>query len=276
MRTLQQFVTGNIKGVILDIDGVLRRGREPISGSIEAVKHLSEAGIGICLLTNNSTKTREEISGEIEKMGFPRLPVINSGYASAVYISVNHGPSRILVVGELGLMEELKLEGHDPVMAGSSDRFDLLDLEGSVDPSIDIVLAGMDRSISYRKIADALLHIRNGAVFIATNSDPTFPMENGLVLPGAGSTIAPIIASTGVDPIVIGKPDPLGTRLSISLMGMEPDDVLVVGDRPDTDIEAGSRAGCRIMRVLTGEIGPLRETTVPEYPDLLSLVTDIL
>lgn len=269
-------MTENIRGVILDIDGVLRRGRRPIKGSIEAVNRLAESGIEICLLTNNSTKTRKAISAEIEEMGFPNMPVINSGYASAVYITEKHGPSKILVVGEEGLMEELTLEGHDPAAAGDPDRYDIGDLKGSLDPSIDIVLAGMDRHLSYEKIVDALLHIRNGALFIGTNSDPTFPMEDGLVLPGAGSTLAPIIFSSGISPTIIGKPDPFGTLLSVRELGLVPENVLVVGDRPDTDIEAGIKAGCRVIRVLTGDVGPMKDPNAPEYPDLAEAVNAIL
>ncbi|MGA1821866.1 MAG: HAD-IIA family hydrolase [Thermoplasmatota archaeon] len=265
-----------IRGAVLDIDGVLRRGQQPIKGSIEAVQRLVAAGIRIILLTNNSTKTRDSISEEIETMGFPRIPVVSSGYATAVYIKREFGPSRVLVVGEEGLMEELRLQGHDPVKAGDAGRFDIRNLKRSIDTTIDIVVAGMDRSLSYGKIADALLHIRNGAEFMGTNSDPTFPMEDGMVLPGAGSTLAPIVFSSGIDPLIIGKPDPFGTLLAVEQIGLRPEEVIVVGDRPDTDIKAGISAGCMVARVLTGEVGPLDEPSSPEYPDLLSAVDALL
>lgn len=254
-----------MKGIIIDIDGVLRRGKDIIPGSIEAVNGLVEMGLKICYLTNNSTKTRTQVLSSLTKMGFPKATIVTSAQAAADFILFKRSHARCLVVGEEGLFKELKAAGHKPTHAGNVNtrkRF-------------DFVVAGLDRSLSYDKIRDALHAIEKGAQFIATNTDPTLPVEGGKVLPGAGTTIAAIVECSGVDPIVIGKPKPFSTRLALSKMKLEPEDVLMIGDRYDTDIAAGKAAGCQVAMVLSGDIKEVDDLDLDVYPDLLTLFKEI-
>jgi ribonucleotide monophosphatase NagD (HAD superfamily) len=80
---------------------------------------------------------------------------------------------------------------------------------------------------------------------------------------------------TGVDPIIVGKPEPFSTRLALSKMGLDPEDVLMVGDRVDTDIAAGLAAGCEVAMVLTGDVKEVKDRSIPVYKDLLSLSLDL-
>jgi 4-nitrophenyl phosphatase len=235
-----------LKGIILDIDGVLRRGKDPIPGSIEAVEGFLEKGISVCYLTNNSTRTRDDMLSSLMEMGFPECLIITSAEAAADFILIERSHSRCLVV---------------PVYAGQ--------VTGKKD--FDFVVAGLDRGLTYDKIKDAMKAIRKGAIFIATNNDPTLPIEGGEVVPGAGATIAAIMECTGVDPIIIGKPEPFSTRLALSKMGLDPEDVLMVGDRVDTDIAAGLAAGCDVAMVLTGDVKEVKDTSFPVYQDLNEL-----
>lgn len=254
-----------MKGIILDIDGVLRRGKDPIPGSIEAVNGFIEMGISVCYLTNNSTRTRDDLMSSLVEMGFPECMIITSAEAAADFILIERSHSRCLVVGEEGLYKELKIARHRPVYAGQ--------VTGR--KAFDFVVAGLDRDLTYNKIKDAMEAIRSGAIFIATNTDPTLPVEGGKVVPGAGTTIAAIMECTGVDPIIVGKPEPFSTQLALTKMGLDPEDVLMVGDRMDTDIAAGLAAGCNVAMVLTGDIKEVKEKSIPVYKDLLELFKNL-
>ncbi len=272
-----------MKGVILDIDGVLRRGREVVPGSLEAVDSLVGKGMRICYLTNNSTRTREDQLSSLTDMGFPEALVVSSAQAAAVYISREYGESSCLVVGEEGLEEELEKEGHRVIRAGEArgsgpnfiPAWSELRKRSFKEARVDHVVAGLDRYFSFSRLTDALWAIRNGANFIATNTDPTLPYEDGKVLPGAGSIISAIRECSGIEPFVVGKPRAFSTMLALDLMGSRPDEVLMVGDRVDTDIAAGKAAGCMVAMVLTGDMGAPENPDFPVYEDLLELTDHI-
>lgn len=256
----------NTRGIILDLDGVLRRGKKPIRGSVEAVAHLVDCGVDICYLTNNSTRARTVILSELTGMGFPERDVVSSAQAAGIYIHREFGATRCLVVGEHGLNEELSLAGHETFTAGEHNEED----------SMDIVVAGLDRGLTYSRIKDALRAVRDGASLIATNRDPTLPSEDGTVVPGAGATVSAIEGCTGLEAVVVGKPMPFSTRIALEHLDLRPDEVLMVGDRPDTDILAGRRAGCEVAMVLTGDVERPEKADFPVFDDLEDLVRKML
>ncbi len=271
-----------IKGIILDIDGVLRRGSEIIPGSLEAVESMFEKGLKICCLSNNSTRSSESLARSLREFGYPGMPVIGSAEAAAKYISENHGSSRCLAVGEKGVVEELEKEGHEVFIAGEGKWRTAVDGADGEDviipPKIDCVVAGMDRELTYAKLVDALHCLKTGARFIATNQDPTFPAEYGLLMPGAGATIGAIRGTSGIDPQVIaGKPNTYSTTIALRLLQLRADEVLTVGDRIDTDIAAGQAAGTQVALVLTGELKEVDGSVdFPVFDDLSSLVRGML
>jgi 4-nitrophenyl phosphatase len=129
-------------------------------------------------------------------------------------------------------------------------------------------VVGLDRAFTYEKLAAAHAAIRAGARFIATNSDATLPTENGLV-PGCGSIVAAIETSTSTRPVLIGKPQPLMLQVAAEHMGVDAADTVMIGDRLDTDILAGSRAGMLTVLVLTG-VSTREEIPAAEaWPDLV-------
>ncbi len=253
------------RGVILDLDGTLRRGSEPIPGAVNAVRKLLSSDIRVCYLTNNSTRTGKETLDELMEMGFPEAPMVCSSQAASLLLKDRIGSARCLVVGEQGLLEELRTCGHRPSMAG----------KGAKGP-FDAVVAGLDRSFDYRKLSEALDALMSGAIFIATNEDPTLPVEGGRVRPGAGAIISAIGKASGITPLVAGKPEPYSTLLAVKELGCMPEDVLVIGDRPEMDALAGKRAGCMTAVVMTGENDPEREPEVPRFDDIASLVEELL
>jgi 4-nitrophenyl phosphatase len=225
---------------ILDLDGTLFRGDEPLPGAVHAVSELRRRGAMIRLLTNNSSLTSAGYAAKLARMGFGAEPaeVWHSGLGAA-RVCTERGHRRVLAVGEPGLDESLSEAG-------------LKVLDPLAEEGADAVVAGICRTFTYARLNAALQQLRRGARFIATNADRTYPVECGREEPGAGAIVAAIAAAASVEPEVIGKPNPHLIEMILREAGVAPADALVVGDRPETDLEAGRRAGCPTWLVLTG------------------------
>lgn len=229
----------NVRAVISDMDGVLWRGETPLPGVTEFFAGLRRRGLPFVLATNNATATFTQISRRLSAMGVSVAPeeVLTSAKAAASFLR-HQLPSAapILAVGEAGLTTALTQAG-----------FRLVDEAAQA----VAVVAGLDRKVTWDKLTEAALAIRAGAMFIATNMDPTFPSERGLA-PGAGALIAVLETACGCHPIVIGKPEPHLFLEALEFLRTPAEATLVLGDRIDTDIVGGQRAGMPTALVLTG------------------------
>ena len=144
----------------------------------------------------------------------------------------------------------------------------------------DAVVVGLDLGFTYDKLKAAHIALQRGAHFIATNADTTLPTEDGLV-PGAGSIIAALAAASGRQPIVIGKPETPMLEMAMLRMGTRPEETVMIGDRLDTDILAGERAGMPTVLVLTGvstrddlaDAEALPDVVVSDLPSLVEILT---
>jgi 4-nitrophenyl phosphatase len=229
------------KAWIFDMDGVLYRGNAPLPGAIDLFATLQLRSIPFRLATNNSTMTPAQYVKKLARMDLdvPEEWIVTSGVATREYL-LSRFPkgSAIYVVGEQALFDQLFMTD-DLVQANGTD------LQAAA------VVAGLDREFTYAKLSEAHEQILGGAAFVATNSDVTLPTERGLE-PGCGSLIAAIQASAGIVPAVVGKPETLMFDTICKQLDVVPSDVVSVGDRLDTDIVAGSRAGTLALLVLTG------------------------
>jgi 4-nitrophenyl phosphatase len=220
--------------VVFDLDGVVYVDAHAVPGAGAALSAIDEAGWHIVFATNNSTRTPATVLEHIEqRTGFtsPTANVVTSAMAAASWAAARH--KRVFVVGEPGLVQTLETAGLVIVQ----------------DTTADCVVVGLDRDISYEKIDFASRLIRDGAAFIATNTDATFPTQTGPA-PGAGSIVSAIATASGVGPLACGKPHiPMLTLVREMLRG---DSVWVVGDRPETDLAMARRAGWRAVLVMTG------------------------
>lgn len=227
----------DIDALIIDMDGVLWRGEEPIGTPAKVFSKVQGLGWRVLLLTNNSTRSVGQYGAKLSTLGI-RLDqgqILNTAAATASYLA-EHYPlgTPVYVIGEQGLLATLNEAGfhHDPELA-------------------KVVVAGLDRSVTYEKLRRATLLIRGGAHFIGTNPDRTIPAPEGL-LPGAGSILAALEAATAVQPVIIGKPGQEMFRQALDRLGTAPERTLVIGDRLETDIAGGQAAGCRTGLVLSG------------------------
>jgi 4-nitrophenyl phosphatase len=229
---------------IFDLDGVLWRGNTAIEGAIAAVKKLREAGKRCLFCTNNSSSTPAHYVDKLNDMGLhvKESDVLTSSWVTAHYLSGHFtGPFLAYVVGEEGIYSSLQKIGARIVPDSDLDSIQ----------SVDCVVVGIDREFNYKKLHHAQRLIQNGALFIATNRDGTYPVEDG-VKPGAGSIVAAVEAASGITPVTVGKPRSVMVDLALQKLNLKPDEVAFVGDRLDTDIACARRAGITAICVLTG------------------------
>jgi 4-nitrophenyl phosphatase len=261
----------SLAAVVLDLDGVVYRGDTAISGAQKAIAWLGQQGLRVFYLTNNSTQTRADYVAVLGKYGIPcdKDAIFSSSYAAALYLGNPSARATALVVGEGGLARELRAGGLKVIRRQGEGK-------------ADFVVVGMDRRLTYQKIADAQAAIFQGAKFIATNCDPVYPVEHGLI-PGGGTIVAAIETASMTKPLVIGKPSPFMLKLLLKRAGLKASQALMVGDRMDTDIVSARSAGVPTALVLTGITcadearrakGPLRPDwvieSIADLPDLLS------
>lgn len=229
----------DIKAVVSDMDGVLWRGDDKLPGMVEFFTFLRENKIPFVLATNNSGRHTANYIQKLSKMGVHNIKaqeLVTSATATVDYLK-NRYPegARLFVIGNPGLFQTLE----------ESD-FTITDTD------VDAVVAGLDFDFNYNKARKATLLIRNeGAEFIGTNPDTTFPSSDGLV-PGAGSVIGMIQLATDVEPVIIGKPERAMFDVAVRRLGTGVGETLMIGDRLNTDIEGGQNAGLKTAMVLTG------------------------
>lgn len=243
---------------ILDLDGVLYRGSEPIRDAVQTVQRLQSSGKPVFYLTNNSGLTREQYAERLRTMGVAAEPshFMTSAWATTQYVLSQYDRAKVFVVGEPGLQSELR-------------NSEIQTIENPDEQSVDCVIVGIDRSFSYERLRQAQWAILDGAAFIATNSDSTYPAENDRLLPGAGTIVAAIQTATGVEPFVVGKPNTWMLELLLQRNGHSPQEALLIGDRLDTDIAIAKRAGVPSALVLTGisTLDDLQTAPSEQQPD---------
>ncbi|NJE77297.1 HAD-IIA family hydrolase [Thermococcus sp. ES12] len=234
-------------GLIFDMDGVLYRGKEPVEGSRELINFLKENGIPFIFLTNNSTKDPSMYREKLLSMGIdvPEGVIVTSGLATRLYMERHFEPGKIFVIGGEGLHREMERLGWGTVTVEETRK--------GAWKGVEYVVVGLDPGLTYEKLKYGTLAIRNGAKFIGTNPDTTYPAEEGLY-PGAGSIIAALKASTDVEPLVVGKPNGPAYEIARERLG-NVDEVWMIGDRLDTDILFARRFGMKAIMVLTGVSG---------------------
>jgi 4-nitrophenyl phosphatase len=241
--------------ILLDMDGVLYRGHEPLPGVNELLELCARRGIAYACVTNNSTLTPDQYEAKLAEMGIaiPATQIITSSVATRRYLEgqLPRG-TPAYYVGMEGLREAL-----------FGDGYFVYD-----ERTPQVVVMGLDSEATYAKLKTAALAIRAGARFVGTNPDATLPAPEGLV-PGAGSLQALIRAATDVAPEVIGKPAPAMMQAAMEILGADPARTLAVGDRLDTDIAGAAAAGLASALVLTGVATPELVAQSPLKPDIV-------
>lgn len=240
MKTTQSTDQANLsqlRGLIIDMDGVLWQGDTPMPGLVEFFEVLKRNSIKFVLATNNNTQRPEGFVQKALKMGIEVEPeqVVNAAVATAHYLQMTYPPgSRIYVVGEAALKELICEAG--------------LTL---ADTDVRAVVVTLDRQLNYNMLKRATLLIRSGADFIGPNPDASYPTPEGIV-PGGGAVLAAVSAATDRQPLIMGKPESWIFKISMERMQLGPEETASLGDRLNTDILGGQRLGLKTILVLSG------------------------
>lgn len=236
---------------VLDLDGVIRLGEQPIEGAAEAVALLRAAGEEVVFATNNAYRSIRDQEAALDAIGIPAAgAVVGAAQAGASLLDPDE---RVLVIGGPGLVEEVRARGCTIVEDGPCDA----------------VISGLDRQFHYDALRRAGLAIRGGARWVLTNPDPTFPTPHGLE-PGAGAIGAAIRTAGGIEPVIGGKPEGAMVGLLRNRLGGEG---IVVGDRADTDGRFAAALGYRFALVLSGVT---TEADLPVDPEPWLVADDLL
>ena len=246
-----------LRHLIIDMDGVLWRGDTPLPGLVAFFHALRRRDITFVLATNNASKTPDQYVAKLVGMGVTVThdEILTSAQAAALHVArhASNG-ARVFAIGEDGVRQALAEQG--------------LRLAGLYEVDAGFVVVGMDRRLSWDKLATATLNIRAGAQFVGTNPDATLPTERGITH-GNGAVLAALTAATGVTPIIIGKPEPIMYQQTLARLGGTTTDTWALGDRLETDILGAKRAGLRSILVLSGVTTPEQLAASDYQPDLV-------
>ncbi len=233
------------KGFVFDMDGVIYVGSRLLPGVSDLFDSLRLKDVPFVLGTNNSTATQKDFVERLAAMGVK---------VEADQIQTSTTVTREVLQNDPDIAEDAMVlcvgQPSIPSILQQGTRFRIL-AEDADPKEATVVVAGLDFDFTYQRMARAVEAIENGAKFVATNADDRLPTETGYQ-PGAGACIAGITVASRVTPLVVGKPEPLMMTKAAEHMGLAPADVVMVGDRLDTDILSAQRAGMMTALVLTG------------------------
>ena len=227
------------RGVVLDVDGTVVRGDEAIPGALDGLAAIEDAGLDRLFVSNNPTKAPPAYVERLRNAGIETIAdeIVTSGTTTTVYLAEHHPGARTYCIGESGLRDQLRDAG--------------LELVGPADEP-DVVVVAIDREFDFDDLRDAYVALRNGTKFYGTDPDIIIPTADGDI-PGSGAIIHAVAGVAGRDPdAVLGKPSAVARRVVLDRLGLDAEDVLVVGDRLDTDIAFGLDAGMETALVRTG------------------------
>lgn len=231
--------------LLVDLDGVVYRGPQPVPGMPGLLARRAAAGDIIVYVTNNSRWHRSQYRERLLGMGAPVAPdrIVTAARATALALASWPRPPRcVMVFGGPGLGRELRDAGLRTV--ATSQR--------GLAAAPDALVVGVDFSLSFERLSLAADAVRSGAAFVATNRDPVYPIPDRLMA-GAGSMVAAVVVAAGREPdLVVGKPEPGLFRTAAEVAGLAVEDAVVIGDGLGTDIEAAHRVGARSVLMLTG------------------------
>ena len=246
---------------LTDMDGVLVHEGHVLPGAAELIAKWQAADTPFLVLTNNSIYTPRDLSARLVSGGLnvPEDRIWTSALATAAFLDKQMPKGSAFVIGETGLTQALHDIGYT-----------------QTDSNPDYVVLGETRNFNFENLTKAIRLINAGARFIATNPDATGPSADG-PLPATGSVAALITKATGMEPYIVGKPNPMMFRSAMRKIGAHSETTGMIGDRMDTDVVAGIEAGLHTVLVLTGIADDAEIKKYPFRPtEILNSVQDLV
>jgi NagD protein len=223
-------------GFLIDMDGVIYRGKQLIPGADRFIITLVDRDIPFAFLTNNSQRTRRDVALKLRRMGIPadESHIFTCAMATARFLAAQKPGGTAFVIGEGGLLQALHKNGYT-----------------IVEDEPDYVVVGEGRTFNMEIVEHAVRLILRGSKLVATNIDPNCPTAHGL-RPGCGAIVAMLEAATGLKAFSVGKPSPVMMRAARKELGLATDETIMIGDTMETDILGGVEMGYRTVVVLSG------------------------
>ncbi|QAU13896.1 HAD-IIA family hydrolase [Halorubrum sp. BOL3-1] len=226
-------------GAVLDVDGTVVRGDDPIPGAPAGHRRLREVGIETLFVSNNPTKAPPAYVERLGAAGYEvdADRVLTAGSVTTRYLRRHHGSDDLLCIAEAGLLAQFAEAG-----LSTTDDVD----------AADALVASIDREFDYEDLCRAMWALEREIPFIGTDPDLVIPAPERDV-PGSGAVINAIAGVAERDPdAVLGKPSDTAVEMVRERLPYPPEECLVVGDRLDTDVALGERAGMTSVLVRSG------------------------
>jgi HAD superfamily hydrolase (TIGR01450 family) len=252
---------GRYEQFILDLDGCVWVGPDPVPGAVDAIEALRDGGKRVSFATNDSRHALEDHVRKLWGIGVQAslADVVSAGAAMQHLLAeTRHGRTTFVIGGE---------SLHRHVSDAGCRILNGTDLASRA----EVVVVGHDEGLTYDDLRNATLAARRGADLLATSRDPTLPMPDGL-WPGTGAILAAIETGSEREATIVGKPEPQLFYTALDRLGEG--STLVVGDRLDSDVAAAAKAGLDAALVLTG--GTTREQADEAKEPRPKLVADSL
>lgn len=247
----------NIRGLIIDMDGVLWRDTEPIGDLPAIFKQIKDYGLRFILATNNASRNISQHQDKLARFGVEVdvEQIINSSQAVGIYLQENFPEDiKVFVLGQPSLVSTLEDYG--------------IQVVDESEPIVDIVVASIDFNLTYDKLSHASLLVQAGSTFIGTNPDVTLPTPDGFV-PGAGTVIGALEIASGKKAKILGKPEAGLYEMALRRLHLKPAETLAIGDRLETDIAGAQKAGIFSALVLSGASTHEQAQAFDPSPDII-------
>lgn len=230
----------SLEGAVVDLDGTVYRGDELLPGAAEGVAALRRAGLSLCFFSNNPTRNGEDYVARLQELGVDARTgeACSAGVATTEYLRDHHADDTVMLVGSAALADQLR--------AGNLTLTD--------DPErTDVLVGSWDPEFGYDDMDRALQAVDDQTPFLGTDPDRVFPGPGDRFVPGSGAILGALSRTIGREPdAILGKPSETALGLALERLGVPAENCLVVGDRLDTDLVMGDRAGMTTVLVLSG------------------------
>ncbi|KUO19261.1 HAD-IIA family hydrolase [Streptomyces dysideae] len=243
----------SVRAVLIDIDGVLTVSWQPLPGAVEALREIREAGLGVVLVTNTTSRTRASIAGTLADAGFPvsAEDILTAPAVTAAYLAEHCPGARCVLLNSGDIAEDL---GGVTVMDEEEEEEEEDEEEGDAVPDV-VVVGGAGPEFGYAALNRAFGYLQRGARLVAMHRNLYWRTDRGLQL-DTGAFLNGLEKAARIEAEITGKPSAAFFEAALAHVGVGADEAVMVGDDIESDVLAAQRAGVTGVLVKTGKYLP--------------------